>query len=183
LLGFTSPLSSVRPPLISLLCCLQYFNSTVNVNVNVNDDDDEPNTFVTPPEPSENKGEILEQGLDIEEGEDENSSDIEEGEDENNSSSHRLRRLPKVRDLRSVVTLKDLEEKSESVKSSSDIGTETQGEKEKSKEVEELVKRKDKSIMKHPSSEAVASNGIIIGSPKKKFRIFRKTYCNHRTSL
>lgn len=166
--------------------------------------DDEPNIFVTPLEPSENKGEVLEQGLDIE----------EEDDEENNYSSHRLRRLPKVRDLRSVVTIKDLEEKSgkrvswstfsslgtsgiedtgtaagteamlsrtltsssssklknkESVKSSSDIGTEIQGENETSKEVErELVKRKDKSIMKPPSSEQVAnSSSITPGSPKK----------------
>ncbi|RIA87036.1 hypothetical protein C1645_778254 [Glomus cerebriforme] len=167
-------------------------------------DEDEPNIFVTSPVPSENKEEILEQGLDIEEEEEEH--------DENNPSSHRLRRLPKVRDLRSVVTLKDLEEKSgkrvswstfsslgiedtgttagteamllreltsssssskfkhkESVKSSSKVETETQGRKETSKDVEqELVKKKDKSIMKPPSSEPVASSSNIIpGSPKK----------------
>jgi hypothetical protein len=165
--------------------------------------DDEPNIFVTPPEPSENKGEVLEQGLDIE----------EEEEDDNISSSHKLRRLPKVLDLRSAATIKDLEEKSgkrvswstfsslgtlgiedtgttagteamlsraltssssklknkESVKSSSDIGTEIQGEKETSKEVgRELLKRKDKSIMKPPSSEPVTNNNSITpGSPKK----------------
>ncbi|GET02507.1 ras GEF [Rhizophagus clarus] len=113
--------------------------------------DDEPTIFVTPPESSENKGEVLEQGL-----------DIDEEDDENNSTSRRLRRLPKVRDLRSAVTIKDLEEKSESVKSSSDIGTEIQGEKEASKEVgRELVKRKDKSIMKPPSSEPITNNNDI----------------------
>ncbi|CAG8483477.1 3669_t:CDS:10 [Funneliformis caledonium] len=43
---------------------------------------------------------------------DEMDIDIEEEEGEHDHSSHRLRRLPKVRDLRSVVTLKDIEEKS-----------------------------------------------------------------------
>ncbi|CAG8552004.1 7824_t:CDS:10 [Rhizophagus irregularis] len=129
--------------------------------------DDEPNIFVTPLEPSENKGETssISQNLEEKSGKRVSWSTFSSlgtlGIEDTGTAAGTEAILSRTLTSSSSSKLKN----KESVKSSSDIGTEIQREKETSKEVE---REPVKSIMKPPSSEQVANNSSITpGSPKK----------------